>query len=100
MIDLKFQQNIIDANGEKHQTLICMEECTELAKAASKIHRCKEDDIRSYEGVCYCKKNLIEEIADVQICISQLMLMHNITEQQIANAIDTKQDRQRARMEN
>lgn len=69
------------------QTTVCMEECAELIQAISKEKRGKHD-----------KQHLIEEIADVYICLEMLMEIYNISSKEIESMIERKQQREIERM--
>ena len=58
IIDSNVVQNSIKHYGSDMQTTVCMEECAELIQAISKMKRGKDN-----------RDNLIEEMADVMICI-------------------------------
>ena len=59
-------QKLIKKNGIRYQSGIAQEECAELIQAISKC-------LRSKEAVPIKERmNLIEEMADVMICIQQL----------------------------
>lgn len=66
----------IGTYGKDYQTGVAMEECAELTQAVSKCRR--------YGGVGKYRENLIEEIADVRICIEQLMIMYGISADDVA----------------
>ena len=74
--------------GEEIQSTVCMEECAELIQAISKAKRGKLD-----------KENMMEEIADVLICIDMLKQIYNISDCSIENWIERKQERMLRRME-
>lgn len=57
---------IIDRNGHVVQHFVALEELNELSKEILKWLRGRGDDA-----------HLLEEIADVQLMLDQLMLMHN-----------------------
>lgn len=65
-----------------------MEECAELIQVISKANRGKLDT-----------DNMIEEIADVLICIEMLKQIYNISDYSIENWIERKQERILRRME-
>lgn len=68
---------LIKKNGIKNQSMIAMEECAELTQAISKCIRSKElIPIRE-------RMNLIEEMADVMICIQQLQIMYHVTDEEL-----------------
>ena len=74
--------------GEEIQSTVCMEECAELIQAISKAKRGKPD-----------ADNMIEEIADVLICIEMLKQIYNIPDHFIEDWIERKQERMLRRME-
>lgn len=77
----------IEVYGQRVQSVVCMEECCELAQAISKELRGKSD-----------KTHLAEEMADVLICIEMLKQMYNIKDKTIDNWIKAKQQRTTKRM--
>lgn len=54
--------------GEREQEEVAIEECSELIQAISHKHRGREH-------------NIAEEIADVEVCISQLKLINDCAEE-------------------
>lgn len=66
MEDIELYDKAIRHYGIKHQLLMVMEECSELAKECSKIYRALE------AGGTFGIDNLAEEIADVQITTGQV----------------------------
>ena len=74
--------------GKKNKSTVCMEECAELIQAISKAKRGKID-----------RDNMIEEIADVLICIEMLKQMYMISDKNINKWIEKKQAREAERME-
>lgn len=71
-----------------------MEECSELIQAISKMRRVRnsgKDDGEAYD-------NLVEEVADVLICIEQLRLMYDIPDHAIQGVIYEKCARQEERI--
>lgn len=67
----------------KHLLIVVMEECAELIQAISKLCRAKQTD----------KYNLLEEMADVQICIWYLQEIYDIETNDLYKAINVKIDR-------
>lgn len=68
--------------------VISMEECAELSQVLSKLLR----------GNCD-KHKLIEEIADVEICLEYIKDLQNISEEDINKAKNIKDDRALERIE-
>lgn len=73
--------------GKNNQSTVCMEECAELIQAISKAKRGKIN-----------RDNMIEEIADVLICIEMLKQMYMISDEKINKWIEKKQAREAERM--
>lgn len=86
----KFREYVhqIQHYGKNNQSTVCMEECAELIQAISKAKRGKIN-----------RDNMIEEIADVLICIEMLKQMYMISDEKINNWIEKKQAREVERME-
>lgn len=70
-------KKLIKKNGIRYQSGIAQEECAELIQAISKCLRSKET-IPIKERI-----NLIEEMADVMICIQQLQIMYHVTDEEL-----------------
>ena len=87
IIDSNVVQNSIKHYGSDLQTVVCMEECAELIQAISKMKRGKDN-----------RNNLIEEIADVMICIEILKQVYGISDNEIQNYVCQKQNRSIERM--
>ena len=87
IIDSNVVQNSIKHYGSDLQTVVCMEECAELIQAISKMKRGKDN-----------RDNLIEEIADVMICIEILKQVYGISDNEIQNYVCQKQNRSIERM--
>lgn len=79
----------IEKYGKTMQSIVCMEECSELIQAVSKRLRGKSD----------ATDNLAEEMADVIICLYLLKEMYDITDEQLNEWIARKTVRQSKRMQ-
>lgn len=79
----------IEKYGKEAQSIVCMEECSELIQAVSKRLRGKPD----------ATDNLAEEMADVTICLYLLKEMYGITDEQLNEWIARKTVRQSKRMQ-
>lgn len=77
----------IEHYGADLQTVVCMEECAELIQAISKMKRGKDN-----------RDNLIEEMADVMICMDILKQVYGISDNEIQNYVCQKQNRSIERM--
>ena len=97
-IDARINNETLDRYGIKMQSLVAMEELAELQKAISKLVRNSEERTKSLEfkGL---RHNLIEEMADVIICMDQLKEYYNINHAEIQSIIASKQARQAKRLE-
>lgn len=72
-------QAIVAHNGIEKQHVIVMEELAELSQQVSKKLRGKENAVE-----------LLEEMADVSICLEMLRCMSNIPKYQLEDAINVK----------
>lgn len=97
-IDARINNETMNRYGIKMQSLVAMEELAELQKAISKLVRNSEEKTKSLEfkGL---RHNLIEEMADVIICMDQLKEYYNINHAEIQSTIASKQARQAKRLE-
>ena len=87
IIDSNVVKKSIEHYGANLQTVVCMEECAELIQAVSKTKRGKDN-----------RNNLIEEVADVMICIEILKQVYGISDNEIQNYVCQKQNRSIERM--
>lgn len=69
-------KKVIRQYGSELQELVAIEEMSELTKAIIKIRRKLKEDAEFFAE----RDNLIEEIADVEIMIAQLKIIHKCTE--------------------
>lgn len=97
-IDAGINQETMDRYGIEMQSLVAMEELSELQKAISKLVRNPEEKTKplEFKGL---RNNLIEEVADVLICMDQLIEYYQIQGIEIQDAIQAKQERQAKRLE-
>lgn len=88
----------MDRYGIERQSLVAMEELSELQKAISKLVRNPEEKTKplEFKGL---RNNLIEEMADVLICMDQLIIFYKIDRSEIQELIQAKQERQAKRLE-
>ena len=87
IIDSNVVTKSVEHYGADLQTVVCMEECSELIQAISKMKRGKDN-----------RDNLIEEIADVMICMDILKQVYGVSDSEIQNYVCNKQDRCVGRM--
>ena len=87
---------IIDTYGETNQLSIAQEECAELIQAISKLKRCDLTDSVLYND---CVEHIKEEIADVIVCIDQIMLILEILGAEIEPIAQRKINRHIRRIE-
>ena len=97
-IDARVNQGTMDRYGIQNQSLVAMEELSELQKAVSKLVRYPEEKTKPFDfkGL---RNNLIEEMADVLICMDQLINFYKIDRSEIQELIQAKQERQAKRLE-
>lgn len=97
-IDARVNDETMDRYGIERQSLVAMEELSELQKAISKLVRNPEEKTKplEFKGL---RHNLIEEMADVIICMDQLIEYYQIERPEIQELIQAKQERQRRRLE-
>lgn len=82
----KILERSININGPEIKHTVAMEECAELIQAISKALRGQLD-----------RDNLVEEIADVGICIDMLRLIYKINTDEIDRCRSKKIERQQWR---
>lgn len=87
---LRDLNTIVETYGSDEQEDMAIEECSELIKAILKFRRsnAKDSDLRDA---------VIDEIADVQIMLTQLGIIFNCVEE-VNERIDFKIDRQMGRI--
>lgn len=97
-IDARVNDETMDRYGIERQSLVAMEELSELQKAISKLVRNPEEKTKplEFKGL---RNNLIEEMADVLICMDQLIEFYQIERPEIQELIQAKQERQAKRLE-
>lgn len=81
-------EKVIIHYGKENQSIVVVEECAELIQAVTKELRGKS-----------WKLHVIEEMADVYICLEMLKQMYEITDSDLQEWIDFKQKRAVKRME-
>ena len=81
----------IKAHGNNEETVIAMEELAELIQAISKVRR------YGFDG--QHKDNLIEEIADVDIVLTELTMMFDVDDKDFYSVLDRKVQRIKERLE-
>lgn len=86
-VNKEIVQRSLETYGNGIQLVVCMEELSELTQAISKEIRGKDD-----------RNNLVEEMADVIICLEILKQVFEITDKDIDSWIKYKQERNLFRM--
>ena len=89
-------QEVIGTPAMLEQTA---EECVELAHACMKLARYLRGENKVYKTKEEIYSNLSEEIADVYICIDELLEVGIISQESIDSNIMTKLERMRKRLE-
>lgn len=90
--------NIADHYGFKNQSMMMIEECSELQKAICKWHRKYDGSFKSESSDCQERTDIIDELADVIIMAKQLSYLLS-AEDEVSEQIEFKLDRQLRRME-
>lgn len=85
--------------GADVQTTTCMEECAELIQAISKLKRYNPEDPNNTVSRNELIENLLEEMADVQICFSLLIIIYGLKPSDLRRMIDHKVWRMKQKME-
>lgn len=83
-------EKTIAHNGEVFQSMIAMEECSELTQAISKCIRTPEEESARF--------HLVEEMADVSICLRQLKTIYRVTDDELRIWTAIKLDRLEKRL--
>ena len=96
--DKKKLQMIADHYGFRKQSMMMIEECSELQKAICKWHRNRGDSLRSESSDCTERRDIIDELADVIIMAKQITYLLS-AEDEVSEQIEFKLDRQLWRME-
>lgn len=81
-VNKEIVQRSLETYGNGMQLVVCMEELSELTQAISKEIRGRGD-----------RSNLVEEMADVIICLEILKQVFEITDEDIDSWIKYKQER-------
>ena len=83
-----------------------IEEMAELTQALNKLWRAEQGYINEYydgykkgAAVKICRESVIEETADVMICLEELKYILGVSDEEIKQYIDVKLNRQVERME-
>lgn len=97
-VDDKICRKVINMFGAETMLNICMEEPAELIQAISKMRRLSAKDASEPIGI-ERRRNLVEEIADVSIILTELMIIYGIKPHEVQTWIESKQIRSKARIQ-
>ena len=86
--EIEIMRSAIRKNGKAMQTVVAIEELSELQKELTKHIRGKGN-----------RENLIEEVADVLVMITQIQLMYHIPDDEVERIMRLKLNRLKERME-
>jgi NTP pyrophosphatase (non-canonical NTP hydrolase) len=86
--EIEIMRSAIRKNGKAMQTVVAIEEMSELQKGLTKFIRGKGN-----------RENLIEEVADVLVMITQIQLMYHIPDDEVERIMRLKLNRLKERME-
>ncbi len=90
----KSMEKSIENYGHVQLLMVC-EEMAELIQAISKMERLMDEKDRKHKH----KQHIIEEIADVEIMLEELMLYYHIDKDDVEDVKDEKINRLRKRMD-
>jgi len=91
--------DIIDTIGLPAVLEQLAEECSELAQASLKYARLLRGENPTPKTEQECLESLTEEIADVDLCISELMMEGLVDSNKVIDIIDQKENRWKERLE-
>lgn len=91
--------DIIDTIGLPAVLEQLAEECSELAQASLKYARLLRGENPTPKTEAECLESLTEEIADVDLCISELMMEGLVDSSKVIDIIDQKRNRWLDRLE-
>lgn len=94
----EIRDKTLERYGIEKQSLVAMEELAELQKAISKLIRNPEEKTEPLRFK-WLRHNLIEEMADVLICMDQLIEFYEVKHYELQEIIQAKQKRQAERLE-
>jgi NTP pyrophosphatase (non-canonical NTP hydrolase) len=86
--EIEIMRAAIRKNGKAMQTVVAIEEMSELQKELTKYIRGKGN-----------RENLIEEVADVLVMITQIQLMYALPDDEVERIMRLKLNRLKERME-
>ena len=89
MDDIEIMKTAIKTFGPQLQTVVAVEEMSELQKELTKFLRGNGK-----------KKNLTEEVADALIMITQVQIIYGIGDEDVREVMDYKLNRLRERVKN
>jgi NTP pyrophosphatase (non-canonical NTP hydrolase) len=87
--EIEIMRSAIRKNGRPMQTVVAIEEMSELQKELTKFIRGKGN-----------RENLIEEVADVLVMITQIQIMYHIPDDEVERIMHLKLNRLKERMQN
>ena len=91
--------DIIDSIGLPAVLEQLAEECAELGQASLKYARLLRGENPTPKTEAECLESLTEEIADVDLCISELMMEGLVDSNKVIDIIDQKGNRWKERLE-
>lgn len=74
------------------------EECAELAQACLKMARYLRDENKVYKSEKELIDNLVEEMADVNVCVHELFISDLVSSNDVRDMYDKKIDRMKERL--
>lgn len=81
-VDEKFSREVLGDNGQIYEEDVAIEELSELTKAIVKQRRFGNNT-----------SSIVEEMADVYICLKHLQIIYRIDDNELQKQIDYKMER-------
>lgn len=94
----KKMTSIYEQTGEPAMLEQAAEECAELAQALLKLARAERGESPTPRSMVERQKRVLEEIADVETCLSQLTAAPWMNMEKIFEGIDEKTERWKRRI--
>lgn len=90
--------NLCDVIGEPAMLEQTAEECTELAQACLKYARYLRGENKAHKPIHTIRANFHEELADVSICVDEMISHHFVDVEKVRACEKFKRERMRKRM--
>ena len=92
------KKNLVDVIGEPAMLEQTAEECTELAQACLKYARYLRGENKVYKPIHTIRANFHEELADVSICVDEMISHHFVDVEKVRACEKFKRERMQKRL--